>query len=313
MTQYIVILLDNTSVSFCYYENKNTERKLIPLDILKAGIFYAMKENLNIQFVYPSYTLPKDYIEVIDSIDHVDIKPFSNLSSASSNCVKVISDIDNYDSNESCPCVLRVKKNTLFDKFSEIGKMIERHDRLNIIITDVSTFTDDDFTKYKNVLKEWSEILERLYLAKKYPQLNLITDRMVLDQMNNCGAGDTTITLAPDGCFYVCPALYIEEDGYAIGDIEHGLNIKNPQLYKLDHASICRHCDSYQCKRCVWLNRKTTLEVNTPSHEQCVMAHLERNASRNLLYRIRKQGISLPLQEISEIDYLDPFENLKKW
>lgn len=70
---------------------------------------------------------------------------------------------------------------------------------------------------------------------------------------------------------------------YSIGDLQNGMNIKNSQLYKLDYAPLCRQCDAYQCKRCIWLNRKMTYEVNTPSHEQCVMGHLERNASRNLL------------------------------
>ena len=100
----------------------------------------------------------------------------------------------------------------------------------------------------------------------------------------------------------------------SIGDVKHGLDIKNPQLYKLDHAPLCSRCDAYQCKRCIWLNRKMTYEVNTPSHEQCVMAHLERNASRDLLNAIRKYGAFLPEQEeIKEITYLDPFDVRKEW
>ena len=96
--------------------------------------------------------------------------------------------------------------------------------------------------------------------------------------------------------------------------MEEGLDIKNPQLYKLDHAPICRNCDAYQCKRCVWLNRKTTLEVNTPSHEQCVVAHLERNASSKLLNNIRLHGSFLTEQEeIKEIDYIDPYEKREEW
>ena len=59
MMQYIIILLDDTSVSFCHYANSQQKRHLMPLTTLKTGITYAMKENLNIQFVYPSYELPK--------------------------------------------------------------------------------------------------------------------------------------------------------------------------------------------------------------------------------------------------------------
>lgn len=62
------------------------------------------------------------------------------------------------------------------------------------------------------------------------------------------------------------------------------------------------------------MNRKTTLEVNTPSHEQCVVAHLERNASRKLLIDIRKHGKFMSASEdIKEIDYLDPFDVKEEW
>ena len=125
---------------------------------------------------------------------------------------------------------------------------------------------------------------------------------------NNCEAGVKHVTVAPNGKFYICPAFYYEDETDSIGDIDSGLNVKNPQLYDLAHAPLCRNCDAYQCKRCVWLNRKTTLEVNTPSHEQCVVAHLERNASRNLLAKIRENGNFMPETQIKELDYLDPFE-----
>ena len=271
MIQYIVILLDDTSTSFCNYKNANTERKLIPLQTLKDGIRYAMKENLNIQFVYPNYVLPIEYQEAIDSIDHTDIKP--SVYADNANVV-------------------------VFDSLAETKGYAFKKDIAYLVHTDKNSLFDESET-----------IMEQIYASVKSPQLNLLTDRMMLDKMNNCGAGDTTITLAPDGKFYVCPAFYLSTDGYSVGDLTNGLDIKNSQLYKLDHAPICRNCDAFQCKRCIWLNRKT-FEVNTPSHEQCVVAHLERNASRVLLLNIRKHGAFLPDKEITEIDYLDPFDNL---
>jgi len=84
-------------------------------------------------------------------------------------------------------------------------------------------------------------------------------------------------------------------------------------LLRLDHGPICRHCDAYHCRRCVWLNRKTTLEVNTPSHEQCAVAHIEREAARKLLASIRDVGDFMPEVEIKLINYNDPFEVRKEW
>ena len=321
MTQYIIILLDDTSVSFCHYANGLQKRNLIPLETLKKGIMYAMKENLNIQFVYPRHPMPQDYLEAIDSIDHTDIKPASLHEQAD---VVVLDDVEqtrDYPFTPNAAYVLRTGREELFAHTADICALLDKASRLNIVITDIEHFTEDDFERYKDTLRTLSEKVENVYLSGKSVQLNLLTDRMMLDKMNNCGAGDTCITLAPDGCFYVCPAFYLtkEEDGMGslkttIGDLQHGLSIKNPQLYKLDHAPICRHCDAYQCNRCIWLNRKTTLEVNTPSHEQCVVAHLERNASRALLDSIRRHGEFLPERaSIKETTYLDPFDMRKEW
>lgn len=324
MIQYLVILLDDTSVSFCHYQNDKKERNLMPFEALKAGIVYAMKENLNIQFVYPNYSLPKDYLELIDCIDHTDIKPASLGDEADvvvMDGINQVLDVNDNNFKQGVSCVLRLSKYELFKKIANVCALLNKVERLNVVITDVETFKDADFERYSEELRMLSEEVEKQYVAGKVVQLNLLTDRMMLDKMNNCGAGDTSVALAPDGKFYVCPAFYItnEDDGMgalhtSIGDVKHGLDIKNPQLYKLDHAPLCRRCDAYQCKRCVWLNRKMTYEVNTPSHEQCVMAHLERNASRDLLNSIRKLGQFLPeLEEIKEITYLDPFDVRKEW
>ena len=202
----------------------------------------------------------------------------------------------------------------MFTHVDALMEMVDKTSRLNIVLSDVDTISDDDFSIYKSVLEKLSKKIEQMYIAGKSPQLNVLTDRMMLKEMNSCGAGNTTITLAPNGKFYVCPGFYSDDGSDSIGDLENGLNIKNKQLYQLDHAAICCHCDAYQCRRCIWLNRKTTLEVNTPSHEQCVLAHLERNASRELLQNIRMHGTFLPEQkDIDEINYLDPFDNKDEW
>ena len=330
MLQYLVILLDNTATSYCHYENFCHEKKLISIEDLKQGIFYGMKENLMIQFVYPDYELPQEYKDVINTIDHSDIvSSLCEDDELRKNADVVIChdwngiQFSSFDKDRIY--TLRTSKEDLFDRYKLLKGIISSSLRLNVVITDIEKFTEEDFKKYKEVLEYLSDVLKTCYAEGKSPQLNLLTDRMMLDGMNNCNAGVENITLAPNGKFYVCPAFYLSkgcdgneksldevcQKGYSIGSLKEGLDIKNPQLYKLDHAPLCRKCDAYQCKRCIWLNRKTTLEVNTPSHEQCVVAHLERNASRNLLTNIRKYGAFLADKEIKGIDYLDPFNKLK--
>ena len=320
MLKYLVVLLDDTSVSYCHYENQNTEHKLIALEDLRAGILYAMKQNLMIQFVYPGYELPQEYKDAIHSIDHANIVPASLTKDADVVVVDGLTDENPEEYKVASAVVFRVRKDELFSNYKRLITFLEKLERVNVVITDVETFSDDNLSAYRALLSDLSEVVESEYAKGHAVQFNLLTDRMMLTSMNNCNAGDENITLAPDGKFYVCPAFYqaetattIEVKAQSIGDLKSGLNVRNPQLYKLSHAPICRNCDAYQCKRCVWLNRKMTLEVNTPSHEQCIVAHTERNVSRNLLQNISKQGVFMPEVEIKEITYLDPFENKEEW
>lgn len=316
MLQYLIILLDDTSTSFCHYDvPKKRASRLIDLDDLKKGIRFAMMENLMIHFVYPSEPLPNRYLEAINSIDHIDIKPFIEGEKNDSD-VLVFNEIPlNLDERKFKNVVFRLTPQEFFDFPSYLAKEVFQFvEKLNIVISHIDPIQAWDLDRYKKKLEELSVLVEQAYVDGNMSQWNILTDRMILTKMNNCGAGDTTITLAPDGMFYICPAFYYESMGDSVGDVHGGLNIPNKQLYKLEYAPICRHCDAYQCKRCVWLNRKMTHEINTPSQEQCVAAHIERNTSRQLLQNIRRHGEFLPeIGEIKEIDYLDPFNNREKW
>lgn len=313
MLQYLIVLLDDTSVSYCHYSNAKTERKLIALSDLKEAVLFSMKRNLTIQFIYPDYALPPEYKDLIESVPHTKIASSSAIEKRIADIVVINNwqDLQDCSFDETTIYVWRTLKGDFFNHYNLIIGMLEKVVRLNIIITDIETFDEEDFKAYQRVLNVISDSVEKIY-NKKEVQLNLLTDRMMLEKMNNCNAGWESITFAPDGRFYICPAFY-QEGLYSVGDLKSGLTIKNPLLYRLDHAPLCRNCDAYQCQRCIWLNNKTTLEVNTPSHEQCVVSHLERNASRTLLENIRQHRSFLPNQEIKEIDYLDPFDVRKEW
>ena len=305
MLQYLIILLDDTSVSYCHYKNPKTERRLISLPDLKAGILFAMKQNLMIQFIYPDYEIPNEYRKEIETIDHHKIAPQTlKLSNAD---VLVFDNLPDNLEGEKKNIVIRTLKTDFFENHTKIAALINRTERLNVVLTDIETFTENEFSLYKETLKQLKGIVKESFLQVNIPQFNLLTDRLVLGNMNNCNAGHENITLAPNGKFYVCPAFYINDESDVIGDLKDGLDIKNPQLYKIEYAPLCRTCDAYQCKRCVWLNRKTTREVNTPSHEQCVISHLERNAARDLLVDLQQFGVWED-KSIEAIDYLDPFE-----
>ncbi|MBO4403583.1 MAG: CXXX repeat peptide maturase [Bacteroidales bacterium] len=330
MLQYLVILLDDTSVAYCHADNLLKERKLMPLETLKKGILFGMKHNLMIQYVFPDYALPEEYYPVIENIDNVKIypigfKPVTGIGDDSETDVEVTATVP--EKMEAKNLVLRLAFSEMLRQKDAIAKLLASGARINLCITDVEQFTDEQIDIYKKLLDEWSVALLDLYKKGLSPQFNLLTDRMMLEKMHNCEAGVNNITLAPNGKFYLCPAFYYDEQtkvfnqlnhhqpssDNSVGNLEKGLDIPNPQLLQLDHAPLCRNCDAYQCRRCIWLNRKLTWDNNTPSHQQCVMAHIERNASRDLLNEIRKAGEFMPNIDIKKINYLDPFEVRKEF
>ena len=307
--QYLVILLDDTSVAYCHANNPLTEPKLIPLDTLRKAILFGMKQNLMIQFVYPNYELPVEYHKVIESIDHI----------------KIGREVLVYDSVPQMAytnnLVLRLTINEFITKQNDIASLLQQAKRINICLTDTENFQEEQIEEYKNALATLNAVLLNLYKQVKSPQLNILTDRMQLTEMHNCGAGISNITIAPNGKFYLCPAFYYDEQmgvsnrmnhktkdaSRSVGDLDNGIDIPNKQLLQLDHAPLCRICDAYHCKRCIWLNQKMTWDNNTPSRQQCVLAHLERNAARDLQIALKEVGYLIK-NEIKEITYLDPFD-----
>lgn len=312
MLKYLVVLLSDESTSFCHYEARQTGDGLMPIDTLWQGIRFGMMENLMIQFVLPMESLPKEYLEAIRSIDHSVIAPVGCPTNADAVVFDGWDSFRNFEYTGVGTFVMRADLDGLLANKDAVIDILPRLTRLNIVLTDIEQYREADFAQYEEFLSEIRAVMKMLYLKGYQTQCNLLTDRISLEDMNNCNAGVESITLAPDGNFYLCPAFYYD-GAVPVGNLSDGLNIKNQQLLRLDHAPLCRICDAYQCKRCIWLNQKTTIEVNTPSHEQCVIAHLERNQSRLLLTELQEHGLYDNKQEIKEIFYLDPFDVKEEW
>lgn len=309
MLKYLIVILDDTSVSFCHYDNNRHQKRLISKEDLEAGVLWAMKENLMVQFVYPEYELHDEYLKTIDSVDHIDITSSVNTGDVIVfNGLPSLCRISEFSNGN---IVLRSTKDELLNEIERLVTLIKSCKSLRIVLRDIENFSEEDLLNYKSALCTLSKTVELELSSGRNIQFSILTDRIHLNVMNNCNAGVESITLAPDGNFYICPAFYFDGHSY-IGNPKDGLDMQNANLLKLEFSPICRKCDAYHCKRCVWLNQKTTLELNTPSHQQCVVSHLERNEARRLLYSLKRKGKIYPQISIPEIDYLDPFEKIVK-
>lgn len=314
MLKYLIILLESSSPSFCHYSvNNSGEKRLMSLSHLQKAVRFAMLENLNVQFVWPEYMLDDDYLRVIDSVDHINIASARLTHQADvivSDSFDTLSSIEPFQN-----VIIRCKLMELVANFENIIELQDNSAHISVVFSDLPSWTKADLGEYKKILSKISDRIAERFLNGKRPQLSLLTDRLFLRKMNNCSAGVESLTIGPDGYFYVCPAFYyFNHPDSKLGSLDDTLVIHNSQLYQIDHAPICSNCDAWHCHRCIWLNKYLTREVNTPGKIQCEVAHLEREASRQLKDKLASKNFDVSaFSDIPELSYIDPFENRKLW
>lgn len=314
--QHIILLIDESAPSFCFYTKKEEQTALMPLETLTAGIRFAEAQALELHIVYGENPLPEAHQQLLKATPHVRILPFKDEKRFGEHDIVVLHATPALASLslKDTPVTHLILKIPVAD-ISGLYAFIENNyrfaKRISVIFDGIAGADENTLNELRLSLNRLRPLLYKIFKREELTEIGFVSDRILLTEMNNCNAGITHITLAPDGSFYICPGFYYN-GGATIGTCKDGIAIKNPQLYHYDHAPVCKKCDCYQCKRCVYLNKLTTLEVNTPSHAQCVVSHHERNLSGILLGKLHKRGKFINMPEIAPLFYLDPVEILEK-
>lgn len=270
----IVVLLSGKAVSYCMYTPHTNKSDLISFEHLSRIITKSRSEGINLQFVYPKEELPSHYQQLIGTIEHMSIVPVETTVRGDVIVIDGWTEIEKATSAESC-YVFRTTLGDFYKYVTELKSVLKLASQLTMVFTDEVDFGKGDETPYEVALKKLEEIVLEEFAEGHQIKLNILTHRLFLDEMSNCDAGWKSLTLAPNGKYYVCPAFYYDDEGYTCGDINEGIDLKNPLLYKLNHAPLCRNCNAFHCNRCIYLNKKKTLEVNIPSYEQCDKSRIE--------------------------------------
>lgn len=307
---YLVVLLDNLSVAFCHANNPCRTSKLMSIEVLEKTIKFGMKENLMIHFVLPPYTLPQQYYSLMNEIDHVKIGPHRS---------GIETDVCVYESipqNIDCKnVVIRMSILSFLLNPFPLLSLMSKVNRITLNFSDIHKFHDTMINEYENILGFLNGELIKLRKSGKNISVNILSDRAELSEMNNCNAGISNITISPTGEFYICPAFYydrLNKIGYhsePIGDLNNGIDIKNSYLFSIKNSPICRICNAFHCKRCVWLNSRLTNEINTPSHQQCVITNTEHNFICDS-YQENDWKNKIIHNNLIKNHFLDPFERL---
>ncbi len=313
----LLVLTDSAAPSFCYYETSQKSRQILDDETLRKIAFYALTENLSLNLILGDAPLTDAQREILKWNDYIVFRSASAAFAADEKTTDVFdfeNDVwaDDYRPTEHL--IVRIAKDNLSRLPEFLAERSRAAERISLFVKDMGAMSDADLDAYRDVLKRLTAWLPEREEAKPL-QLSILTDRLQLEERNHCDAGVRHVAVGPDGNFYVCPGFYYAENNrdFLIASVDEVLEtrelpIKDKRLYRLEYAPICKNCDAYHCRRCVWTNKRTTLEVNTPSRQQCVCSHLERNASRELIEPLYLQDFV----SIEEIDYLDPFDVLMK-
>ena len=308
----LVVLMDSHAPSFCHYEPCKDRVEKLNDEVLKKIVYFALTENLSLNLVMGAEPLSESQKEILRDVDYILFRSIKTVVASDASDETPTMEIVDFETEseidvpEGFPVVILRIAPENFDKLPEwLEKNASKLARVSISLKGVARYRDEETDKWKTTLVQLSKWLTEG--APKEFEISVLTDRLFETEPNHCDAGLKHVTIAPDGKVYLCPGFYYQDNPEPIETLDyvmknHEIPIKNKYLLELKNAPICRECDAYHCRRCVWLNRQTTLELNTPSKQQCVLAHLERNESRNLVGSIGKaEGVEIP-----EVDYLDP-------
>lgn len=313
MLTHLLVLVDGSAPSFCHYDHDRRETELLPLATLEQAVAFARSRRLALTLLLGREELPPEYRAVLDKADYAAIVP-AGLAARYPDAILVL-DADDPGSfpdeaGAKRQLILRLPRRRLGDMAALVRSCLGRAARLNLYLGGIDRYTAADIDEYGRQLELAAGYVADLYRQGCLPEVNIFSDRMLLNGMNNCDAGVVHLTAAPNGNFYICPGFYYDDEDNAAGSLADGVTLANGQLLTLANAPVCSCCDAYHCKRCVYLNGRTTLEWNTPSREQCVLAHLERNAARLIRQRLGATPPFSQLRAIPAVDYLDPFDQI---
>ena len=281
------ILLSNNTVCCCNesLNNRETVQKTSVMDSdLLSGIMKKVRSQgnqCNIVIVTDRNGVPDVVRKQLYQIKHRIIVP-ADYNGEILETMNVV-----FDCEQAClgyepgkdkgkgKAILRVSQGDLGRLANCVIELLNRYVDVSIKHPDLLKYTKEDFKLYKQQLHEVGEWLLSKGSSWSDFRIDVLTNRFGLHGINECGAGDTSLAVAPDGSLYFCPAAF--RSGFdPCGHISRGGDIVNRQLFTREYALPCRDvCDALHCSRCVFWNKLATFEFCVPAKNVCKLAHIE--------------------------------------
>lgn len=304
--RYMYIICSDKIIPHCSYKSNANGEAVISNELIKKGLkFCSDNYMLPIFLGECNHGLTKEnnvYYEFVD---------FKNRNSAESIPIYYgkLEEIG-IPKYRTDMVTLLCNKNNLSELYKIIVYLFQYHQRINLFIQDFDLWEQDELTLYEGLLEQVAEYIINAYKNSKKLQLNALNDLIHLRTSRDCGAGRSSITMAPDGNFYICPAFYFDKKCQSIGNIDEGISLNNKAQLKRTTSESCIECGVLSCNRCLYSNYSKTNEINIPTAQQCKLNYINGRISNKLRDRL------VEYKEFSEmyinstqinkfIDYLD--------
>lgn len=296
-------LLADNYITYCQYENKREEMKSrMSEETIERGMRHCLETFSQPVFVHPKNEiadLTSPLIRQMDSVHIVSADLYRKDIRIPGNVMFVFDESNaGMDMEHQKNCILNLSAEAISKLGSLAEQLLAKADRVNINLLNLEKgFSEEE---YKSQLFYLGMVLAK-YQGNK--EINVITDLEHVKAHHNCGAGVRSLLLSPEGDFYNCVGLYEEKLETKIGDLESGsIHQKNKELYTLEYHPICQNCQAYQCRDCIYLNKKMTNEINVSPSVQCRKSHIEAKVSAEMFGREKKEIYMDPIGTLLEKD-----------
>lgn len=312
MYKQLYFLISDDAVTYCNYDKQNKNRKMTE-KMLIDGLKYARHNFYQPVFVHTKNSKELLYkthnIELkqeLEAADIIHVRPLAHnmdlYNKSRDIIVLTIEDAKTIDIMME-NCILVLENNEIVQLEETIKNLLQRTKRINLKIKYKNGF---DLKKYRIILHNIAQELFKYFMKDDTREVNVLTDRIFLKEMDNCFAGEKNFCMAPNGKIYICPRFYYEGKKEINFDSE-GKIIGEEKLAVFNKAFVCQKCDCFQCSRCVYDNKERTGEYNVPGKLQCQIAHIEREETRLLLEKLKKHGRCMN-KKIDTLQYEEPFD-----
>ncbi|QEN04144.1 radical SAM peptide maturase, CXXX-repeat target family [Thiospirochaeta perfilievii] len=303
-SKHLYIMLSNNVIEHCSYSSDDVLTRSIDPEILIEAFEFAKNNNFCPIILSPKTGVSNELQPILAQ------NLFYEISNEGKESNKIIV-LSNETENEYQNTIIHLDKSNIVGLGTKIIDLLQVSTRVNIIVKDFSTMNNQDFILYENELLSVVPFLSSQFNNRRFlKEVNVITDRLMINNMSNCKAGDKSLTVSPEGNIFPCAAFYFDNAIGIMGNVKTGLTDNNLDRYKLHSSSLCENCTAYHCKRCIYDNIKNTSEITVPTQEQCELSYREMNVSRILKENIDNKFIDNKLSEIKFNDSLDPLDKL---